>query len=220
VTKLLPGGGISQFDQQFHTHDFVYVKPGAKHSRLEIAQITKIKAKDNLAHVSVNFFGRCHDFICEGSTGSTLVLDEVRFLMDEYHKCLICQPQRQLYKIPHSTIIGSDEIDGKCYVLHLTTSHLIDEWVSHDDHYYVNQYLSARDTLSPLHAEEFQKCDSCCHERKSLLRRNARLLRRHQPLRGLELFSGMHFLPDARDVGLMLSRGRWIGYRPRHVRFR
>jgi hypothetical protein len=78
-----PGGGYSQFDQVYHVSDFVYVKPATKDGRYEIAQITKIKAMEKPAIVSIIYFGRYDDFIRKKRPQSTLVLDEVGPAMAE-----------------------------------------------------------------------------------------------------------------------------------------
>jgi hypothetical protein len=55
--RPLPGGGFSQFGQSYHVLDFVYVKPHINDGRYEIAQITKVKAMETPAAISVVYFG-------------------------------------------------------------------------------------------------------------------------------------------------------------------
>jgi hypothetical protein len=79
-----PGGGCSQFDQIYHVSDFVYVKPATKDGRYEIAQITKIKAMEKPAIVSVVYFGRYDDLVRKRATKSAEVFDEVGPVIAEY----------------------------------------------------------------------------------------------------------------------------------------
>jgi len=58
-------------------------------------------------------------------------------------KCLKSGKERSChflddYKTPHSTIIASDEIDGKCYVLHLTISHFDQQMIPHSLFYHTS----------------------------------------------------------------------------------
>lgn len=84
--------------------------------------------------------------------------------------------------------VHPDRVDGICHVMHLVDVSDIEEWVQHDDHYFVNQDT---DDLHRLEPEDLQHCKQCHQERLHHLHRVDQLLRRHQPLRGLELFSGM-----------------------------
>lgn len=79
---------------------------------------------------------------------------------------------------------------------HLTDSDAIDQWVQHDDHYFVNQCAESATTgsvqdLQMLAPVEFKFCPVCHEDRVQQLSNAKRLLERHGPLRGLELFSGM-----------------------------
>lgn len=88
-----------------------------------------------------------------------------------------------------------DDLQGQCYVVHGLDSDTIDEWVKHDDHYYVNQRACSLEIkslkgLQDWPESEFQSCKKCQQEREDLLERQSLLLKRHGRLRGLELFSG------------------------------
>jgi hypothetical protein len=74
--RPLPGGGFSQFGQNYHILDFVYVKPSPPDSRYKIAQIVKIEAMKTPALVAVIHFGR-YDDICKKSPSPGVVSDEV-----------------------------------------------------------------------------------------------------------------------------------------------
>lgn len=75
----------------------------------------------------------------------------------------------------------------------------VDEWVMHDDHYYVNQQAcslkpKSLNELKDWPVSEFRPCKKCHEEREELLERQSLLLQRHGRLRGLELFSGKTFI--------------------------
>ena len=91
--------------------------------------------------------------------------------------------------------VDASRVDGKCYVQYLTDSDAIDEWVRHDDHYFVNQWADSMSTASTkdlqmLGRKEFKYCLVCYENRIEQLNNTKKLLERHGPLRGLELYSG------------------------------
>lgn len=103
--------------------------------------------------------------------------------------------QRRLFKTDEVEIVHDEDLQGQCYVVHEHDTDAIDEWVKHDDHYYVNQqvYSLKPKSLGDLQdwpKSEFESCKRCREEREGLLERNCLLLKRHGRLRGLELFSG------------------------------
>jgi hypothetical protein len=82
------------------------------------------------------------------------------------------------------------------FVIHETGDTAIDAWVTHDDHYYVNECadsLGVRtfDGLNPWSGNEFRHCVQCYEEHKADLVRQAQQLQRFGPLRGLEPFAGL-----------------------------
>lgn len=94
--------------------------------------------------------------------------------------------------------IDTSRIDGKCYVQYLKDSDFIDEWVQPDDHYYVNQEsealsIASIDDLQIMAPEQFKFCLACYEDRVEQLKNAKKLLERHGPLRGLELYSGNTF---------------------------
>lgn len=104
-----------------------------------------------------------------------------------------------------------EDLQGQCYVVHQRDTDAIDEWVEHDDHYYVNQQARSLKTksfgdLADWPKSEFKSCSKCHGEREELLERRTLLLQRHGRLRGLELFSGKTLLPHMfcchADLGL------------------
>lgn len=89
-------------------------------------------------------------------------------------------------------------IDGKAYVTH--PSHLPDsldlqDWVKLDDHFYVDLFTDSSDPesldeLSSLPPRVFKTCTECTKEHQACLEEDMSLLKKHGPLRGLELFAG------------------------------
>jgi len=118
-------------------------------------------------------------------------------------------------------------VDCKCYVQCLTDSDAIDEWVRHDDHYFVDQTadsvtIKSTKDLRPLAREDFKSCRTCYEDRIGELDNAEKLLQRHGPLRGLELYSGSAFnlymlnlvltcnLAGAGGLGTGLDQSRYV----------
>lgn len=107
-----------------------------------------------------------------------------------------------------------EHLQGQCYIVHRCDVDAIDEWVKHDDHYYVNQQAGS---LKPKSLEnlqewpkgEFKCCKRCHEERETLLERQSLLLQRHGRLRGLELFSGKTLLINMLYCVTLDCRCRW-----------
>lgn len=101
----------------------------------------------------------------------------------------------------------------------------VDEWVMHDDHYYVNQQAcslkpKSLNELKDWPVSEFRPCKKCHEEREELLERQSLLLQRHGRLRGLELFSGKTLYVGFVVILNLHSRCWWSWDRFRFVRFR
>jgi hypothetical protein len=60
-------------------------------------------------------------------------------------------------------------------------------------------------TLLPMNPEDFSCCEVCTEDRLNCLCLGEELLRRREPLRGLELFSGMVIHPGVTIVTLHIS---------------
>lgn len=90
--------------------------------------------------------------------------------------------------------LNMERVDGKCFVRRLVNDSKIDEWVGHDDHYYTNQFAESMKVkkISHLHdlEDDISACANCMDDRFNELEEASRLLRKHSPLRGLELFAG------------------------------
>lgn len=82
-----------------------------------------------------------------------------------------------------------DSIDGVCYIQHLTDPKEIEEWVKHDDHFYVNQEGDL-DGLNRITSGDLMICKTCHKSRTQALQRREELRRHNSPLRTMELFSG------------------------------
>jgi DNA (cytosine-5)-methyltransferase 1 len=146
------------------------------------------------AHITVVFLERYDDFMHQTGTRPA-EYDEVGNMSDVnflHFSHIVHHEQRRLYKTNRSASITSRDVDGRCFIRHLTDTSKIDDWVTHDDHYYLNQVITPEMTLVPLKKSDFNKCHVCYLERINALRRNEQLRARHQALRGLELFSGTY----------------------------
>lgn len=98
-------------------------------------------------------------------------------------------------------------IDGKPFVMHGSslTSEDLDEWASHDDHFYVDCHA---ESSRPRSSEEFERlsrksfktCSECIEKRREELEQRKRAMEAHEPLRGLELFAGAGGLSTGMDM--------------------
>lgn len=198
--RPLPSRSFFQRGDRYHIDDFVYVIPstGFNDMLYEIGQITKIKAMESPPKVVVRLFGRFDDVLRKiqkkGKLTALVRSDNVCQPDSSFPKSYL-PFQRRLFKTSDIVTIDADKIDGKCYVQHLTDADVIDQWVKHDDHYFVNQWAESAATRSlndiqMLDPVEFKSCQVCHKDRVQQLSNTERLLERHGPLRGLELFSG------------------------------
>jgi len=86
--------------------------------------------------------------------------------------------------------IELERLDGRCYVRYLRELAEIEEWVKHDDHFYLNQ---KGNTQHGLFVIDDDHCEVCQEARKNDIMRAQELFNKNGPLRGLELFSGKNF---------------------------
>ncbi|KAG9318606.1 hypothetical protein JVU11DRAFT_699 [Chiua virens] len=189
--RPLPGGGFAQHEFSYHLHDFVYVKRKQAHSVYRIGRITKLKAMNVPVEVTIQIFGRYDD--------------AVRREREEDKHRLLPFDDRRLFKTNEVEIVHDEDLQGQCFVIHECDVDVIDEWVTHDDHYYVNQQAHSSNIkrLADLQVwpeSEFKQCRKCHREREGLLEQQALLLKRHGRLRGLELFSGAGGLGTGLDL--------------------
>ena len=92
-----------------------------------------------------------------------------------------------------------EDVDGKCYARQLLDTTAIDEWVKHPNHFYFNQKaesweIKRTSQLQELGDNKILCCETCMDEHIQDLADAERLLRKHGPLRGLELFAGKAIL--------------------------
>lgn len=117
-----------------------------------------------------------------------------------YMSCsqLLTLLQRRLFRSDKIIeAVDAWQIEGKAYVVH--PHHLsnqeLQEWLSQDDHFYVDMCSeSARpyslDDLEALPPHGFKPCKTCHQARLESLHSDQDLHLTHQPLNGLELFAG------------------------------
>lgn len=189
-------GGFTQYGLKYHVGDFIYIRPPENCGVLEIAQVVEIKGIPADPSATVRFFGRYDRSVPgQGFTQgdlSPLFLDEVSFsflglvLFD-----LNILYQRRLYLRSQTKEIIFDRIDGLCYVQHLTDPDAIEDWVQHADNFYVNQECNRDGLLVPMEKRFLKACRACSDERITKLQHRQVLKNNNQPLRGLELFSGV-----------------------------
>lgn len=55
--------GFSQYGVDYHTHDFIYLKPGGSDLVYDVAQIVKIRGIPDSPRITVRYCGR-HDVFC------------------------------------------------------------------------------------------------------------------------------------------------------------
>ena len=107
-----------------------------------------------------------------------------------------------------------------CYVRQLAEAGEIDDWVQHDDHFYVDLEQDDDGSLTEMDADALAYCTACYDERETRLSRKEKLITQNGPLIGLELFSGtMVLLLCSRSWFLFNYRCWRPGNRNGHVRF-
>jgi DNA (cytosine-5)-methyltransferase 1 len=105
--------------------------------------------------------------------------------------------QRQLfYRLGTSTILIG-QLDGICYVQHLTNEDQIEAWIKHDNHFFLNQE-GDEDELWMISKHDFSLCEQCHKDAQKVIRNTNHFLRENSKLTGMELFSGMnYFFPNS-----------------------
>ncbi|KAG1743398.1 S-adenosyl-L-methionine-dependent methyltransferase [Suillus lakei] len=184
--------GFSHNDVNYHKGDFAYISTG-HNSVYQIGQIEDFKIKrGKCTEVITQLFGRYNDVAREVSRG----IDKPKGTSSD---------ERRLFRSRNQEKTRPDDIRGQCFVIHETDDTVIDAWVAHDDHYYVNQCadsldVRALDDLNPWSGSIFRHCVQCHEEHKVNLARRAQQLQRFGPLRGLELFAGAGGLGTGLDM--------------------
>lgn len=125
-------------------------------------------------------------------------------------RCLI-PSKRRLYQ-SEETCDGIDawRIEGKAYVEHPKrfTPDQLEEWLSHDDHFYVDVWTESYhrydlkvEDFRPLAPHRFKPCKECKTQRLERIKEDRRLLHTNKSMRarGLELFAGAGGLSSGLD---------------------
>ncbi|GLB34766.1 putative cytosine specific DNA methyltransferase replication foci [Lyophyllum shimeji] len=183
--KKIPSG-FSHHGVNYHHGDFVYIRPASRTGLLEIAQITSIvfnedHSGDSSIIVNVRHFGRHDDYVRDQNhmipqSWSGLSFDE---------RCLY-------RKTKVHTLSDPSLIEGVCYVRQLKDPDEINEWVQHEDHFYVTQEEDEDDNndLRDMDEDSLKSCLTCYANRVERLRQDQLLLRNNGPIASLELFAG------------------------------
>jgi DNA (cytosine-5)-methyltransferase 1 len=174
IPRPLPGRGFTQWGNKYHLHDFVYLRPAKRNDLYVVAQIVKVKAMVVPVRLKLALCSRS-----QGRKG-TGYSDNVRKLTVLCDKALKNSFKRRLFQTTETVEVSCDRVDGKCWIKHLTSSEDIEDWSRHDDHYYVIE------CQTPL-----QQCFLCLEERTAHLLHVEDYHKKHGPLRGMDLFSGI-----------------------------
>lgn len=98
--------------------------------------------------------------------------------------------QRCLFFSHNIQAIPAHKLEGKCQVRHLTNEVEIEEWIAHDNHFYLNQ-VGEVDKLRPMKKRDLGYCGECRDEDRRICVQTERFLKLNSKLIGMELFSGM-----------------------------
>jgi DNA (cytosine-5)-methyltransferase 1 len=95
-------------------------------------------------------------------------------------------------------VVPAHKLERRCHVRHLTDEGKIEEWVEHDDHFYLNQ-VGDKHHLSQMKKRDFGYCAECRQDDERYRSERERFLTSNSKLIGMELFSGMgdHFYLSA-----------------------
>ncbi|KAH9483930.1 DNA (cytosine-5)-methyltransferase 4 [Psilocybe cubensis] len=168
----------------YHLHDFVYIQPTRDGRRLlEIGQIVTLHDSDR---ISINMLGRYDEYVEHQKKTAD---SETDLVSDE----------RRLFMTDDIEDIALHQLDGICHILHLTDPRKIQEWISHDDHYYLN----SKGDIKNLHAISKSKvayCKACYAKEQEVIGQASRLADKNEKLIGMELFSGAGGLGIGMDL--------------------
>lgn len=206
-------GMFSQFGTEYHIGDFVYVLPKSNPDILfDLAQVKKIRGKQDQSagHVmrvtaQLSYLGRVDKIMRRESKGK-------EFEMRSYAQDEVCDSpikiemgsshlsyhfyQRHLFLTDISDSVDSSRIAGKFFVIHKDSTNDLQTWLAYNDHFYVSlcgdsPSVQSLAELSDTEADDLEPCLSCYNKHLDDLSRRKKLLRSHEPLRGLELFAGL-----------------------------
>ncbi|KAG2133739.1 S-adenosyl-L-methionine-dependent methyltransferase [Suillus clintonianus] len=184
--------GFSHNDVNYHKGDFAYISTG-HNSVYQIGQVEDFKIKrGKCTEVIIRLFGRYDDIARKVGHG----IDKPKGASSD---------ERRLFRSQSREKTRPDNVRGQCFVIHETDNTAIDAWVTHDDHFYVNECadsldIHSLDDLQPWSGNHFWHCVECHEEHQAHLTRRAQQLKRFGPLRGLELFAGAGGLGTGLDM--------------------
>ena len=99
--------------------------------------------------------------------------------------------QRRLFYCHGTSTISIDQLDGVCYVQHLTDENQIEAWIKHDNHFFLNQE-GDEEKLLMTSRDDFSFCEQCHKDARKAIHNTNQFLRENSKLTGMELFSGMN----------------------------
>ncbi|KAF5357987.1 hypothetical protein D9756_001474 [Leucocoprinus leucothites] len=185
--------GFSLHDVIYHRHEFVYIRPidPDRDRLLEIGQVVDIiDVENDQIRVQVRFLGRYDDYSLSRK-GNTSSPQKTKDLISD---------ERRLYLTPRAGEIDPERLDGRCYVRYLRKHREIEEWIRHNDHFYLNQKGDLKHGLFSIDEEDLDYCGLCLEARNDDISRAQELFEQNGPLRGLELFSGAGGLGTGMDL--------------------
>ncbi|KAG6854702.1 hypothetical protein C0991_002414 [Blastosporella zonata] len=188
--------GYKQHGIKYHLNDFVFLcRDDQTTGVLEIAQIIKIQQLPDNFHIKVQMLDR----------GNKRTRSGLRLPKDE----------RRVYLTDRKSTVKPSEVDGICHVRVLTDINMINEWVRHDDHFYVNERINSETgELSPIKKGSVSRCVPCDEERKKNREEEEKLSTMYDPIRCLELFSGAGGLGTGLDMSGFVKTTHAVEFSP------
>ncbi|CAA7271617.1 unnamed protein product [Cyclocybe aegerita] len=159
---------------QYHINEFIYIHPTGPSKVLDIGQIKKI---DQLQ------IHKKKPFLSGLNNESFLICDECH-----------------LFFTNDEIVISAHQLDGKCHISFMTDENKIQQWIKHNDHYYVNQE-GDEEHLTPMDDEDIKHCKICRNEDRERRTMTKKFGLTNSKLVGMELFSGAGGL----GIGMNLS---------------
>ncbi|KAF8163400.1 S-adenosyl-L-methionine-dependent methyltransferase [Crassisporium funariophilum] len=190
---LVTEGSIVLHGVQYHVHDFVYVHPSGHSKVLDIAQITSI----GTSQISIHYLGRYDDYVAKQPNLNPMLVSDERRLFFSHDK----------------SIIPMHKLDGICHVQYITEEDLIEAWIKHDDHFYLNQ-KGNEDKLVKMDKHKFICCKVCYNKDKRVIEHVGHFLQGNSKLVGMELFCGAGGLGVGMDMSGFVETKYAIEFAP------
>jgi DNA (cytosine-5)-methyltransferase 1 len=97
-----------------------------------------------------------------------------------------------------TTTISAEQIAGKCFVQHPSTINNLEEWLCHENHFYIQDFstkpsfigIESCDELQTLELSAHSYCRDCYKKHIKTLEKQDLLKKGNKPLQALEIFSG------------------------------